>query len=130
MRDLVFILFFAIGVVSCSNHKKTAENPNSGLQKITVQEMVSGVEGQGSTFQFRLQYQGTDSTDVPMSLLFNGKTGNLRSLGSNNQFATAIQFKQGEKSGEFKREEATIRLLNGKIIQVTEIEQLETQYLP
>ena len=130
MKTLVLILSFAIGVMSCTNHKKTIENTESGLQKITVQEMVSGVEGQGSTFQFRLEYQSSDSGDVPIILLFNGKEGNLRLVGQKNQFATSISFKQDEKSDDFKREEATLHLLNGKKIQVTEIQQLETQYLP
>ena len=104
-----------------------------GIQKITVQEMISGVEGQGSTYQFRLDYNTSDSLDIPESIQFNGKTAPFRFISQNNQYITSLKFTESEIKafdGAFKKNEAVIQLKNGKEVQTKNIQLLEIQYLP
>ena len=82
MKKTLFIALFSLFIIgSCTNSKNgtTTENiaPPIKITNVTVQEMVAGIEGAKSTFQFFMNIETGSKTIVPDSLTYGSMKAKL-----------------------------------------------------
>ncbi len=129
-----FQILLTFSILSCTGGKNSVYRTIS-IERASIQELVAGVEGGGSTYNFIFQFENIQTKNDSIILLFNGKESKLFSMDKKGEFSANVHFTQKEKMNissysDFELKKAIIYFSSIDSVEVNDLVVLETQYLP